>query len=267
MYLDHPFTDSHSSMSQSYCDRKEEKTKQSEEKQQVGVRGNNYSESVSPAEIIKQPFYPKLEDVDVERREIKCRGFSESPLFLRETAVIDNGSFEVTMDILRTSASSETRGATALIEARILQQVISKTRKYATMLSLNVRASGQVQRLMDYQNGFAISRHVICFIYGFLRSEGAVGPDTRNITLLSSAGVGTSPLTHCSYCGQESLIKFRVCAGCRLRRYCSRSCQKKGWLAGHRSTCKSWRSRTKGDIQMTAPFDANGRLRIAIIRG
>lgn len=42
----------------------------------------------------------------------------------------------------------------------------------------------------------------------------------------------------CNFCGnKQTTIKFQVCGGCRLVKYCSRNCQKSDWK-NHRSDCK-----------------------------
>merc|ERR1712129_611418 len=38
-------------------------------------------------------------------------------------------------------------------------------------------------------------------------------------------------------------ILFKVCSGCSMSYYCSKSCQKKAWKYGHKEICKTLRRR------------------------
>ena len=43
----------------------------------------------------------------------------------------------------------------------------------------------------------------------------------------------------CSKTAEEAAIpKLRLCAGCKMARYCSKECQKKDWKGGHKKICK-----------------------------
>jgi len=43
----------------------------------------------------------------------------------------------------------------------------------------------------------------------------------------------------CDFCGlHKCWITLRQCGHCKASRYCSESCQRGDWLAGHRETCR-----------------------------
>ena len=46
-----------------------------------------------------------------------------------------------------------------------------------------------------------------------------------------------STTRECNWCGENDQAKLQVCSGCQLVDYCSKSCQKECWEAGHKILC------------------------------
>ena len=58
-----------------------------------------------------------------------------------------------------------------------------------------------------------------------------VGPSKQRPPMSVDAWIGG-----CASCG-KNVVGMSTCAGCKVAKYCSSSCQKKDWKAGHKNQC------------------------------
>lgn len=74
-------------------------------------------------------------------------------------------------------------------------------------------------------------------------------------------GVGASVVapTVCAQCNKgdgDNSVNLRVCSGCKLVLYCSRTCQRQHWVAGHKYACESASKRAAAAAAAAAAFEA-----------